>query len=130
MSMALQSAGLLCARLLRAQHGGSMSVVTRQREVERAYSRDWRRHFAPRLRLAASFAHLAMRPAAGGLLVSLARTFPQFLTEGARLGGKVRCAADQQAFTVSIPGPGVSASPPTASCFATRPAGTPREEMT
>jgi hypothetical protein len=46
------------------------------------------------LRLAALFAHVAMRPALSHLLFSLARLWPSLLTWGARLGGKAHCAAD------------------------------------
>ncbi len=95
LSMALQSAWLLCARLVEPGQGGTaVPDAARQAEVARRYAADWRRAFAPRLRLAAAFAQAAMRPAAAGLLMSLARRWPALLTHGARHGGKIRCAVD------------------------------------
>ena len=57
-SMAMQSAWLLCDRLAREKHPLLNASL---REVGRDYSRAWRRTFAPRMRVAACFAHLAMR---------------------------------------------------------------------
>lgn len=57
------------------------------------HAREWRTSFAPRLRLAAAFAHTAMRPASAALLVSVAGRWPGLLTRGARWGGKVRSVA-------------------------------------
>ena len=93
MSMALQSACLLCAQLLRPalQHGG-LSGAAWQRGVRKRYAAEWRRHFAPRLRLAAAFAHLAMRPAMASPLLALLSRWPALLTHGARWSGKVSCA--------------------------------------
>ena len=51
-------------------------------------------HFAPRLRLAAAFAHAAMRPATAAALLALAQRWPGLLTHGARWGGKIRSAVD------------------------------------
>ena len=94
MSMALQSAWLLAAQLL----GGECRHVTpgelEQRELARRYAAEWRRQFAPRLRLAAACAHLAMRPAAAALPMALAQTWPGLLTLAASWGGKTRCAVD------------------------------------
>ena len=90
MSMALQSAALLCARLLDPDAPDTPDPLA----VQRAYAADWRREFAPRLRLAAAFAHVAMRPRASGALTALARAWPGLLTHGARRGGKVRLAVD------------------------------------
>ena len=110
MSMALQSAQLLCERLLddghqRAASKGATAPGTApwrladgrrakapgagaQREAGRAYAAEWRRQFEPRMRLAAVFAQLAMRPGPAQLLVALARCWPGLLTAGARWGGK------------------------------------------
>ena len=84
-SMAMQSAWLLCDRLAREKHPLLNASL---REVGRDYSRAWRRTFAPRMRVAACFAHLAMRPAAVGLLLPLLRLFPTALTLGAGWSGK------------------------------------------
>jgi flavin-dependent dehydrogenase len=92
-SMALQSAALLCARLLGTDQAGRAPDADSQAALARRYAADWRREFAPRLRLAATFAHAAMRPRSAALLMALARRWPALLTHGARWGGKVRLAA-------------------------------------
>lgn len=98
-SMALQSAWLLCAQLLadahprEARHGPLGAAW--QGEVAQRYAAQWRRQFMPRLRLAAVFAQLAMRPASAAPLMALLRAWPALLTRGARWGGKTACAADQ-----------------------------------
>ena len=99
MSMALQSAALLCAHLLEPDApdpgaGDAPGARARVLTVQRAYAADWRREFAARLRLAAAFAHVAMRPRASGAMMTLARAWPGLLTHGARRGGKVRLAVD------------------------------------
>ena len=93
-SMALQSSWLLCAHLLGTDQPQSISSKVWQREVGRRYALEWRHHFESRLKLAATFAHLAMRPVLSTPLVALARAWPGMLTLGAKWGGKVRCAAD------------------------------------
>lgn len=92
MSMAIQSAWLLCERLL-AREGelrGGDSWTHAMADVGRDYAAIWRRSFAPRIRLAAVFAHLAMRPGASRPLLPLLQHWPGLLTSGARLGAKVR----------------------------------------
>ena len=91
MSMALQSAWLLAGLLIASTPPGT----TPPPDIAASYARRWRREFAPRLALAAGFAHLAMRPAGAGALIALARRWPGLLTQGARWGGKVRCAVDR-----------------------------------
>jgi hypothetical protein len=93
-SMALQSSWLLCGHLLGTDQPQSIASKVWQHEVGRRYAVEWRHHFASRLRLAAAFAHLAMRPVFSAPLVALARAWPAILTVGAKWGGKVRCAAD------------------------------------
>jgi hypothetical protein len=100
--MALQSAWLLCTRLLGAEGWVDATGVPWQREVAHWYAQDWQREFEPRLQLAAAFAQLAMRPAAAAPLVALARTWPGLLTLGARWGGKVHCAAGPAAIAGAI----------------------------
>lgn len=92
MSMAIQSAWLLCERLL-ARGGelrGGDSWARAVADVGRDYAAIWRRSFAPRIRLAAVFAHLAMRPGASRPLLPLLQRWPGLLTSGARLGAKVQ----------------------------------------
>jgi len=107
MSMALQSAWLLCAHLLDGERrrGSSGAAPTQgwQRELARRYAAQWRRKFEPRLRLAAAFAHLAMRPATAVPLMGLASTWPGLLTLGARWGGKTRCAVDPATVALLAP---------------------------
>lgn len=89
MSMAMQSAWMLCALLLATdRRAGDW-----QAGVARDYAGQWRRQFAPRMRLAAAFAHLAMRPITAAPLMALARAWPGLLTLGARRGGKTTSAA-------------------------------------
>jgi flavin-dependent dehydrogenase len=107
-SMALQSAWLLCSRLLNAQGWVDATGVAWQREVAHRYAQDWQREFEPRLQLAAAFAHLAMRPGAAAPLLALARVFPGLLTLGARWGGKVHCAAGPATIARLAPRPAAS----------------------
>lgn len=90
MSMALQSAALLCGLLLDRSGTAAAPGADLQAEVQRAYVAAWRRAFVPRLRLAAVMAHLAMRPRAAQALTGLVGLWPGLLTRGARWGGKVR----------------------------------------
>ena len=93
MSMAMQSAWLLCARLLdpATSDDGSFGIAWQSR-MRRRYAADWRSHFAPRLRLAAVLAHLAMRPALISPWLPLLARWPGVMTYGARQGGKTSCA--------------------------------------
>lgn len=91
MSMAFQSAWLLCAHLIDAGVPPTLRDVTWQRAVSHAYAKDWHRQFARRLRLASVLAHLAMRPAWAAPLMALVRVWPGLLPLGAIWGGKTRC---------------------------------------
>ncbi len=85
-SMAMQSAWLLCGLLLaRADAGFSAAELD---QIASAYRAGWRRNFAPRLHAAAAFAHVAMRPAAAGAALALVKRVPSILTLGAYLSGK------------------------------------------
>ena len=91
LSMALQSAALLCSHLLADPHSaGAAPPASTHAVLHQRYATDWQRHFAPRLRVAAALAHTLMRPRASALLMTLLRVWPGLLTEGARRGGKVR----------------------------------------
>jgi len=95
MSMAMQSAWLLCDRLLAPSgEGGPQNAARWHADVARRYAADWRRHFATRLRLAALLAHTAMRPLPALVLVAAVRQFPSAVTWGARWCAKVTCAID------------------------------------
>ncbi|HET8697563.1 MAG TPA: hypothetical protein VFO94_08770, partial [Gammaproteobacteria bacterium] len=118
-SMAIQSAFLLCARLelSRAEllRGGPQAAVAAD------YGAAWRRHFGARLRWSTAFAALAMRPGAAAPLLPLLRRWPRLLTAAALVAGKVRpLAAPREAIAAdprSIPDrPGAHANvaaPPT-----------------
>jgi flavin-dependent dehydrogenase len=87
-SMAMQSAWLLCRALARERDvllGGAAQTA-----VAREYAREWRRHFAARVRFAAVLAQLAMRPRQARPLLPLLRAAPGLLTVAARLGCKVK----------------------------------------
>jgi menaquinone-9 beta-reductase len=90
MSMALQSSALLCGQLLAASGLSPALGAATQALLQHCYAADWRQHFAPRLRVAALFAHVAMRPVTSHVLMAAVRAFPDLLTQGARWGGKVR----------------------------------------
>jgi len=78
-SMAIQSSGLL-ARLLIAGRGET-------------YAQEWHRRFAPRIRAASLFAHLAMSDAGRFAGLAVLRAAPSLLDLGARLSGKMAAAA-------------------------------------
>ncbi|MDO9075199.1 MAG: FAD-dependent oxidoreductase [Rubrivivax sp.] len=91
LSMALQSAALLCSHLLADPAGaGAAPPASTHAVLQQRYAADWRRHFTPRLHVAAALAHTLMRPRGAALLMALLRVWPGLLTEGARRGGKVR----------------------------------------
>ncbi|MDQ3057184.1 MAG: FAD-dependent monooxygenase [Pseudomonadota bacterium] len=95
-SMAIQSAWLLCDRLIARDDTvrGAQVSATAVAEAGRDYSESWRRSFARRIRLAAAFAHLAMWPGASGTLLPLLQRWPVLLTASARHGAKVQRVVD------------------------------------
>ena len=95
-SMAIQSAWLLCDRLLAQGSGPSarQASAAQMEAIGRDYARRWRGHFASRIRIAAVCANLAMRPQASSALLPVLQTFPGLLTLCARAAGKVRQPPD------------------------------------
>ena len=93
-SMALQSAFLL-ASMLGAQREAlaGASALPAHARLLGEYEALWRASFAPRLRIAAMFAHAAMRPAVAASLWPLVLRWPGVLARGARWSGKTRCLA-------------------------------------
>ena len=89
-TMALQSSHLLVDCL--TGEGPGMTDARRLIHVQRVYSKAWRRAFVPRMRFAAGYAHLAMRPRLAAPARNLMRRWPILLTEAARLAGKARHA--------------------------------------
>ena len=84
-SMAVQSAGLLSRHLIANQED---VCAGRGNAAAMNYDADWRAGFAPRIRAAPVFAHLAMRPPAVAALLPILKLFPRILTLGARPSGK------------------------------------------
>jgi len=85
-SMSMQAAWLLSESLIAC---GNKKFSQRELdEIGRDYSALWKKNFAPRIRAAACFAHLAMRPATANFIVPAIKLFPQTLTLGARWSGK------------------------------------------
>jgi flavin-dependent dehydrogenase len=82
-SMAMQSAALLCRLLIAGKAAGQQPE-----EIGSRYAAEWDRVFAPRIRASSLFATLAMSPAAAGLGLPLMKSFPGLLTFGAHLSGK------------------------------------------
>lgn len=90
-SMAMQSAWLLCRRLVAQPDApGCPDALAR---IGQAYAADWDAAFAMRVQAAALFASVATRPRAAALLLPLVRRFPEILTFGAQLSGKTRILA-------------------------------------
>ncbi len=85
-SMAMQSAWLLCRRLIADQD--AIATGSDTRAIGSAYGRDWRGHFGLRLHAAAALAALAMRPAGAALAAATVQRIPGLLTWGARISGK------------------------------------------
>jgi flavin-dependent dehydrogenase len=80
--MAMQSAWLMCRHLLRP------SALDDLDATGAAYQRDWRRHFAFRIRAASAFAGLALQPSTHRPIRAAFRLEPRLLTLAARLSGK------------------------------------------
>lgn len=85
-NMALQSAFLLSDELLK--YPAASIDASRFRKIHRDYAQAWQNAFARRLRLAAAYAHLAMRPALGA--AAALQCWPELLTRAARWAGKAR----------------------------------------
>jgi len=115
-SMAMQSAWLLCAQLDAARpRRGAGAQAAWQREARQRYTAEWRRHFVPRLRVAAGLAHLAMRPVGATALMATLKRFPNLLTRGAIWSGKVSGIVDGATLRVGLqrwPHTTASPSPP------------------
>ena len=84
-SMAIQSASMLCERLVAAGSGADVRWLD---GVAREYEAAYRSSFRQRIGAAAAFAALAMRPRAAAGVASLLEELPALLTLGARWAGK------------------------------------------
>jgi hypothetical protein len=83
--MALQSAWLLTQRLI----ADRPRTRAERHVLGLSYAADWRRNFAPRLRLAALIAECCMRPSAVRVATPFLHQWPGLLSWGAQLSGKV-----------------------------------------
>ena len=99
-SMAIQSAALLCGQLIaRLEVRSDRSPPGQTLDgIRRDYAAAWRRNFSGRLYMAALFAHLLMRPVSTRIVTTLLECCPQLLTEGARWSGKAQPLRAQRAF--------------------------------
>lgn len=80
--MAMQSAWLLCRHLVAG------NVTNELDSIAAPYQRDWHLHFAFRIRAAALFAQLALRPSLHAVPRLILRREPRLLTLAARFSGK------------------------------------------
>jgi flavin-dependent dehydrogenase len=87
-SMAIQSAALLCAAL-GSRKAGVLSGEARA-AAGCAYALAWHRNFVTRIRAAALFAQLAVRPATGRAMGAALEFAPAILTLAAAWSGKAR----------------------------------------
>ena len=85
-SMAIQSAWLLCERLIAAPRGATTATWS---AIGRDYEAAFRRNFAPRMRAASAFAALAMSRQAAAATGMFAAA-PALLALAARVAGKAR----------------------------------------
>ncbi len=98
-SMAIQSAWLLCTTLLAAPN----AAAGHDARIAANYGLAWKRSFAGRIRAAAVFSHMAMRPASARVLLPVLRRWPRLLGVAARVGGKIRCAVNADAVQLQPP---------------------------
>jgi flavin-dependent dehydrogenase len=89
-NMALHSAKLAAAHVSRL--GPGRLDASQLRAANRAYATEWRAAFRSRLRYAAWYAHMAMRPPIAQPLDDLLRARPSLMTHAARWAGKARGA--------------------------------------
>ena len=85
-SMAIQSAFVLCDRLISRQ--GATLTQSALASIRREYASAWRRNFSSRLLASTFYAHLFMRPFSTRLAVAAMQQFPSLLAIGTRWSGK------------------------------------------
>ena len=102
-SMAIQSAALLCGQLIaRLDVRSDLPPPGKTLDAIRLdYAAAWRRNFSDRLYMAALFAHLFMRPVSARIVTTLLAYCPQLLTEGARWSGKAEPLQALREFAVA-----------------------------
>jgi menaquinone-9 beta-reductase len=99
-SIAIQSAALLCEQLIAHRELRSAEACAARvlKGVRHEYARAWRNNFSRRLFVAATFAHVFMRPVSTRIAATLLEHFPQLLTEGARWAGKAEPLRSTRSF--------------------------------
>ncbi len=85
-SMAIQSAWLLASAL----DGIDIRDPAARAAAGRVYGKAWHRQFAGRIRAAAAFSYLAMRPGFTNVAGAVIGRMPRLIEVGARLSGKTR----------------------------------------
>jgi flavin-dependent dehydrogenase len=90
-SMAMQSAWLLCRQLIARQD--AIMAGAAHDEVGAAYARDWNASFATRTRAAAAFAFLLTRSRVAAPALRILESYPGIMTMAARLAGKAKVIA-------------------------------------
>ena len=102
-SMAIQSACLLCEQLIARQDRLRYTAFSSHviESVRHEYAATWRRNFSRRLHVAALFAHLFMRPICTRLAAGMLERVPQLLTWGARWSGKADRLRSARQFDVA-----------------------------
>jgi len=91
-SMALQGAQLLARRLIAQQNDLTRDALALSGAE---YTAEWKVCFGTRVRAAAVFAYLALRPNVFALTLPVIARIPRILTFGARLSGKAQMPAPQ-----------------------------------
>jgi flavin-dependent dehydrogenase len=86
-SMAIQSAWLLCERLIGAPRAATRAAWS---TIGRDYEKAYRMNFGRRMRAASAFAALAMRPQAAAAATGILAAAPALLELGARYAGKAQ----------------------------------------
>jgi len=102
-SMAIQSSTLLCEQLIARFDVRSDLAYSNQvlEGILHDYAFSWRDNFSRRMRMAALFAHLFMRPVSTRIVTGLLERFPLLLTEGARWSGKAEPLRGARYFDVA-----------------------------
>lgn len=87
-SMAMQSAWLLSQVLV--SHENKILTTNNMADAGQEYTKKWNGYFKNRIRAAALFAQLTMRPWSTSLIIPLLKYFPGLLTFSAKLSGKIK----------------------------------------
>lgn len=103
LSMAMQSAALLCDELLRCDGRARAWPASLLVGARTAYGAAWRRHFAQRLHLAAFAAHLFMRPTGARIAAMTFERLPSLFSRAAGWSGKSQAIGCDPVRAVAAP---------------------------